>query len=456
MFKITSYSHSASAVWSRFEYISREAALEMEGPDGERWELEELEQKLEEWEGDGEQERGARRLAMSAFVTFPKGVDEEKATEAARQFFAEAFGDNHDYIFTGHRDTENFHIHIIVQAAGLDGKQIRIGRDDIQDLRMRFAEKAGEQGIELDASPRWARGEEKAQRGGVEIEGMLRRWKRPELELAGEVLPTAARRSQLEALIEVRRDRDPEADVRPLEYARAGEHLVERAGKLEDNAEKVQAMKSAVQLARFGLQQSQAPDCPAAEVVAVRQVGGQVDKEAAGQIRELRGDKDALRELVAARRALAEQLAVSRPAPERKWAREEAKAGPWDKCQALEYAKTAAQAAMQLGEMKNDRDRLAAIEGAAALGRFGAELVKKEQGAAAERALAREIIDKTERALRFAIKTIEDPQVQKKAIQARQRLYKAGVEEYRAEKGEERRRAREEERNRGRGEGWER
>ena len=54
--------------------------------------------------------------------------------------------------------------------------------------------------------------------------------------------------------------------------------------------------------------------------------------------------------------------------------------------------------------------------------------------------------------MRFAIQTIADPQVQKQAIQARQRLYKGGVEEYRREKGEERRRLREAAQTRDRGE----
>ena len=155
VFKITSYSHSAAAVWSRCAYISREGELEAEGPAGERYALAELEQVLAEGEGK-------RRLAMSAFVTFPRGTD------AARAFFAEAFAANHDSVLAGPRATANFHVHIVIQARGHDGKQIRIGRDDLQDLRLLFAEKAAEQGIALDAAPRWARGEDKARTAGAE------------------------------------------------------------------------------------------------------------------------------------------------------------------------------------------------------------------------------------------------------------------------------------------------
>ena len=172
-----------------------------------------------------------------------------------------------------------------------------------------------------------------------------------------------------------------------------------------------------------------------------------MDKDITAQIREL--GEDAQRPPRHARRPLAEQLAAGRPEPERRWAREEGRPGPWDACQALEYARTAGKAAVQLGELTNDADRVAAVEGAVTLARFGWELAGKEQGRPEERAHAREIIDKTERSLRSAINEIKDPhQAQKQAIQARQRLYKAGVEEYRAERLEERKRERERARGR--------
>ena len=203
VFKITSYNHSPAAVWDRLHYITRAGELEAEGPNGEVLDQEVLNQVVGGWDRETEEGKG-RRLAMSAVVSFPKGVDGARATEAARQFFSEAFADNHDYGFAGHRDTDYYHVPIVVQAAGHDGKQLRIGRADLQDLRMRFAAAAAEQGIELDASPRWARGEEKTRNPGPQIEGIMRRFRQPELELAGTLLLSATRRTQLEALVEVR------------------------------------------------------------------------------------------------------------------------------------------------------------------------------------------------------------------------------------------------------------
>ena len=266
--KISSYSHSAGAVWDRVNYVGRDGELEVETPTGEQLTQAELEERVEGWRT----ETGARRreqLSMSAVVSFPKGVDEEKATEAARQFFLEAFADNHDYVFAGHTDANNFHVHVVVQSAGHDGKQLRIRRDELQDLRMLYAEKAAEQGIELDASPRWARGLEAERQKGLGIEGIERRgetpalrgtgqeaeiWS-PERELSGGRRLSPDRRTQLEALVAVRRDRDPEArGVTPLEYARAAERVAGTIGGWRITREKVETIKAAVSLAQLGWQ----------------------------------------------------------------------------------------------------------------------------------------------------------------------------------------------------------
>ena len=62
------------------------------------------------------------------------------------------------------------------------------------------------------------------------------------------------------------------------------------------------------------------------------------------------------------------------------------------------------------------------------------------------------MIDTAERALRFAINRIEDPQAKREAIQARQTLYNDGVKEYRAVRREtERQRRQEAEREEGAG-----
>lgn len=443
VFKITSYNRSGRTVWDRVHYVSRAGELEAEGPNGERLDQGGLAHLVDEWREEAEA-RGRRQVAMSAVVSFPAAVDQEKATEAARAFFREAFADNHDYVFAAHSDTNQFHVHVVVQSAGHDGKQLRIRRDDLQDLRLLLAEKAHAQGIELDASPRWARGLEAERGPSRKVEGMMRRWKSPEQALEGAWFLSSARRTQLEALVEVRGGPDSAAaGVTPIEYARAAERLVTLAQGQEPGAEKVQTMKAAVELARLGLtltaRAERAENFNVAAGAAVLAVATQVDKDINAHISELAEAPAARREALSVRRALADQLAALRPTPERRWAREgegQREDTPAAAVQALEYARSAAGVAGSIHTLTHDQDRVAAVKGAVSLARFGWELAERDTAPTPEREQAREIIDKAERALRFAINRIEDPQAKREAIQARQTLYRDGVKEYREARGE--------------------
>ena len=483
--KISSYSHSAGAVWDRVNYVARDGELEVETATGETLDQVQLEQRVEEWSGDAGDREG-QRYAMSAVVSFPKSVDEEKATEAARGFFREAFAENHDYVFAPHTDAKNFHVHVVVQAAGHDGKQIRLNRDDIQDLRLLFAEKAHEQGIELDASPRWARGLD-ANRGAVsEMEGIKQRgetpalgqgesWS-PERELAGAGRLTPDRQTQLEALVAVRRDRDPEtAGVTPLEYARAAESAGGKIGQGENNSEKVETIKAAVFLAQFGWQIAYQSRDKAEDIAEARATIDRAERGINSQIRGL-GEGWAQQEAIKTLRPLSkklsdyrreqrEQAGQEKPAAQERTGGQEhqgpgrgaepegrRESAPAAACQALEYARSAAGAGAQIQKMTNDQDRVGAVKRAVSLARFGWDLAKKDKGTAEDREKARAVIDRTERGLRFAINRIEDPQAKREAIQARQTLYNYGVKEYRTETREaDRQRKQEAEREEGPG-----
>ena len=464
VFKISSYSHSAGAVWARVQYVSRAGELEAEGPNGEHLDQAQLAGMVEDWNRETVEGQG-RRFAMTAVVSFPKGVDEEQATEAGRQFFRAAFADNHDYVFAAHTDSQNFHLHVVVQAAGHDGKQIRLNRAAIQDLRMLLAEKAHAQGIELDASPRWARGLEAQRQKGLGIEGIERRGEQPvlgpgeawtpEKELSGAWRLSPERRTQLEALVEVRRDRDPAAapGVTPLEYMQAAEHVAGQIGQGENNREQVQTMQAAVELAGRGVQLASSlrsspnnPDKEAAQARADSLVSyvERVDTAINSHIRGL-GSGAAQHAAITARRGLAEKISQYHQGAREQAGQESAEPGRGREaeaaqaraaCQALEYARDAAGVAGQIYTLTTDKERVAAVKASVSLARFGWDLAHKDQGPAEDGEEARRVIDRAEVALRFAIKRIEDPQAQRAAIQSRQTLYTSEVKEYRAERRE--------------------
>ena len=325
VFKISSYSRSSSAVWDRVNYVARDGEIEVEMPNGEEISQQELERLVEEWSADAE-EGGRSQIAMAAVVSFPDGVDKEQATEAARQFFAEAFGKNHDYVFAAHEDAKQFHVHVVVQVAGADGKQLRIRRGDIQDLRVLLAEKAREQGIELDASPRWARGLEPEERKRQEEEGRGRREAGGGKELHIEknkftngpehperpVRENAGARAAREAL-SAERARGQQEPGGALEYARAAAALASQISQREQPQEKVAAVKGAVQLATAGWKLTEQGIGKAEDLAAARIVIDRVDKSINAQIRGLEKGRSQ-KAAITARRSLAGCLVEYRKA----------------------------------------------------------------------------------------------------------------------------------------------
>ena len=322
VFKISSYSHSGGAVMGRLTYIEREGELELEGPNGDVIKQAELGELVADW--SAEAGGGNRRvLAMSAVVAFPAGVDEAQATEAARQFFREAFAENHDYVFAPHTDAKNFHVHVVVQAAGHDGKQLRIDKAEIQALRELFAEKAAEQEIYLDASPRAARGLDPLQQPLPEIEAMLRRGATPAS------WPDASR-DALEGWAAGKRRADRGADptvtaAEAVEYARAGAELGSRISDLTGDTRKVLGIQGAMQLAAMGWELAAQAEKKLGQTPAVEQakditleierecrdlvpyIDHPLEKKAAIQARQRLGTQESFKEYRQEKREQAEQ-----------------------------------------------------------------------------------------------------------------------------------------------------
>ncbi|MCG8595061.1 MAG: relaxase/mobilization nuclease domain-containing protein [Kiloniellales bacterium] len=247
--KVTSYNKGLKKVIERMEYAARENADRLET---ERGEIivgkAEIRQLAEDWSVDFTQRKNGRD-AMALVVSLPAGTDKQAAEAAARAFLADIFGENHRYVFAAHDDTKHYHLHAVVKMRGENGKQLRTDRAVLQRWRERMAEKAKEQGIMLDASPRYARGKgRKAARSPVDQ--IRRRGQVPEVDRAA----TAARTGKgagKGAETELEHRQAATNGRERVDYARHAAAVAAEAAKLNDPQRRVQAMETAAALADY-------------------------------------------------------------------------------------------------------------------------------------------------------------------------------------------------------------
>jgi hypothetical protein len=156
--KVLSYRRGLDAVRSTAAYVVGKAGhrfvvegdIEVSGQDARNG-------MVRDWSRDFSGRKNGRdvvHMEMSA----PPGADRDKLFAAARSFVATTFGPNHQYALAEHRDTKHPHCHLLVKLRGHDGRQLDPRKRDLSQWREAFAAAARAQGLDLDASPRAARG----------------------------------------------------------------------------------------------------------------------------------------------------------------------------------------------------------------------------------------------------------------------------------------------------------
>src|SRR3546814_16886674 len=88
----------------------------------------------------------------------PEGTDPDKVLGAVRGLAHAELSDNHDYVLALHTDTPRPHVHLTVQAEGLDRNRFNPRPVQLHRFRERFARELRERGVAAEATPRWARG----------------------------------------------------------------------------------------------------------------------------------------------------------------------------------------------------------------------------------------------------------------------------------------------------------
>lgn len=162
MVKVTGRTQDAGHLRRHLDYISRNGALRLEGPDGERHDGRPAVKALADaWAAERALEPGLRRdspVSRSIVLSMPAGTDPQRLHDAARAFARDVFGARFPYVLALHDEDRHPHVHLTVRVLSADGTRLNPRKADLADWRQRFAKALRDRGVEAEASPRRARG----------------------------------------------------------------------------------------------------------------------------------------------------------------------------------------------------------------------------------------------------------------------------------------------------------
>ena len=157
--KVTGRQRGGSHVRAHLDYIGRKGDVEIETRDGEiLTSKEDIAERAAEW-GDTLQWRSRPTVSsVSLIFSMPAGTDPDKVLGAVRALAHAELSDNHDYVLALHTNTPRPHVHLTVQAEGLDRNRFNPRPVQLNRFRERFARELRARGVAAEATPRRARG----------------------------------------------------------------------------------------------------------------------------------------------------------------------------------------------------------------------------------------------------------------------------------------------------------
>ena len=158
--KVTGRQRGGSHVKAHLDYIGRKGAIEIETRDGEILTAkDDIAERAAEW-SDTLQWRSRPTVSSVALIfSMPEGTDPDKVLGAVRALAHAELSDNHDYVLALHTDTPRPHVHLTVQAEGLDRTRFNPRPVQLNRFRERFARELRARGVAAEATPRRARGQ---------------------------------------------------------------------------------------------------------------------------------------------------------------------------------------------------------------------------------------------------------------------------------------------------------
>jgi type IV secretion system T-DNA border endonuclease VirD2 len=158
--KVTGRQRGGNHVKAHLEYIGRKGDVEIETRDGEiLTSKDDIAERAAEWSDTLEWRSRPTVSSVSLIFSMPEGTDPDKVLGAVRALAHGELSDNHDYVLVLHTDTPRPHVHLTVQAEGLDRTRFNPRPVQLNRFRERFARELRARGVAAEATPRRARGQ---------------------------------------------------------------------------------------------------------------------------------------------------------------------------------------------------------------------------------------------------------------------------------------------------------
>ena len=158
--KVTGRQRGGVHVKAHLDYIGRKGDVDIETRDGEILTTkEDVAERAAEWSDTLQWRSRPTVSSVSLIFSMPEGTDPDKVLGAVRALAHAELSDNHDYVLALHIDTPRPHVHLTVQAEGLDRKRFNPRPVQLNRFRERFARELRARGVAAEATPRRTRGQ---------------------------------------------------------------------------------------------------------------------------------------------------------------------------------------------------------------------------------------------------------------------------------------------------------
>lgn len=159
--RITGSGRTLRGVKNEINYIAREGELTLRDSEGKEYCIQEREERKQSYafmtdheDKQVHKDESAPKLVHNMVFSSPNvaSVSEADAFKAVETTLKEKYPDNR-FIMAYHKDTDSHHLHVLLRIPDNYGKRINIRKQDLRDLREKFAGQLQKRGIQCDLYP---------------------------------------------------------------------------------------------------------------------------------------------------------------------------------------------------------------------------------------------------------------------------------------------------------------